>query len=690
MDILESLYESILITEMDEKVIRYIENNKDELLPFDNIFGDNLRVVIPMMGSEVLSDLMRDIRSVDGFLGFDKNTQEVVRSVKLDPKYGKGDKREQRIKLGKAIQGLKISDDVKKKYLNWYAKYKDSLSNMDILDQYAIVLSRAPIDIVRMSDHRNITSCHSRGGSHFKCAIEEAINGGGVAYLIYKDSLSNLSDTELQNDDIFSDNDRGIRGVEPPLARLRLRNIKSAYNGTEFAMPELRVYGNDKIPGFYQSVVNFLKTKQTIDPKKFQEQKHNIIGGTYEDNEVSDLINSYFDLKDDEEYSKYDLDISTTGDAEDREQTHLKLGEDLANDLQEISDNYQYDEDITVWFHVDNDEEDYYLMSAEINFDLSRYNIIEDFQITISDNYDVRKAFEDETYGQFINQLYGIIKNYDVYINIIEADEETLKLVVYYDTYGESRIDPYDFDTFCNNLKNIDRNWQGIESDIEEALIDSELITGGSQEYSRIKEYIETEELPWKNIDIIGSNFRDYEVILVKSSNFGNRTIPIIKLDSNTISNIHMSIFDSSFIRKVENALWNFSIENFKPKMENDDSQMKFTSFFESYVNEDWTKDVAFKNFIIRIDQNSELNYTYPNTVLLKTFNITPNNWSNITMQYFDFIDNDYNLIINLVRYVTINQLLYSHQDNIEIVNSIKKSAPNYSNLDRVFKKYLN
>mgnify|MGYP003149397135 CR=1 FL=1 len=57
-------------------------------------------------------------------------------------------------------------------------------------DQMSVILSRHPIDVLRMSDHQNIRSCHSEGSGYFHCAQAEAKGHGPIAYLV--------DDTELQ------------------------------------------------------------------------------------------------------------------------------------------------------------------------------------------------------------------------------------------------------------------------------------------------------------------------------------------------------------------------------------------------------------------------------------------------------------------------------------------------------------
>ena len=91
-------------------------------------------------------------------------------------------------------------------------------------NQYSVVLSRHPIDVLRMSDFENLESCHSAGSAYFQCAIAESQGHGPIAYIVENDQLHgvNFDEHEFQNGEVFTDLDRGIRGLTP-ISRLRVR-----------------------------------------------------------------------------------------------------------------------------------------------------------------------------------------------------------------------------------------------------------------------------------------------------------------------------------------------------------------------------------------------------------------------------------------------------------------------------------
>lgn len=125
----------------------------------------------------------------------------------------------------------------------------------------ALVLSRAPVDVLRMSDHPGATqsmeSCHSEGGSYFQCAINEAKGTGLVAYLVNEEDLDKI---DLDDDEIFKDQDRDVDGIVPR-GRVRLRRFENKKDGSEVAIPELNMYGENH-PGVLEVVTDWAREKQ--------------------------------------------------------------------------------------------------------------------------------------------------------------------------------------------------------------------------------------------------------------------------------------------------------------------------------------------------------------------------------------------------------------------------------------------
>tara|TARA_Y100000310_G_scaffold77027_1_gene73500 strand:- start:11707 stop:14286 length:2580 start_codon:yes stop_codon:yes gene_type:complete len=134
----------------------------------------------------------------------------------------------------------------------WNAKSEYYRTNPDKIKssgRFAIIFSRHPVDVVRMSDFENIHSCHSEGSDYFNCAMAEAKGHGPIAYVV---AAKDLEDVDLQDDEIFKDANRGIGGIEP-VSRVRLRRFYNDVQGYDLAIPEESTYGLN-IPGFVEAV----------------------------------------------------------------------------------------------------------------------------------------------------------------------------------------------------------------------------------------------------------------------------------------------------------------------------------------------------------------------------------------------------------------------------------------------------
>jgi hypothetical protein len=172
-----------------------------------------------------------------------------------------------------------------------------------------VVLSRDPVDVLRMSDYpkavQAIQSCHSEGGSEFQCAIEEAEEGGMIAYVVRK---SDVEGRDLDEGELFEDQGRDVEGIKP-YARLRLRRFENdTGDGLEVAVPETTTYGAD-FPDFVQAITNWARGAQPefvsgdagYSPRP---RDWRLTGGTYQDNTSSDLFNNFLGRDEDDRYGR--------------------------------------------------------------------------------------------------------------------------------------------------------------------------------------------------------------------------------------------------------------------------------------------------------------------------------------------------------------------------------------------------
>jgi hypothetical protein len=670
---LQELYESVLITEMNQKVVDYLNQHSDDL-PFDHIFGDKMRVAFPIGTDITAQSIMDDLKRIQHFDKVDLKKGEVIRKIKLDPKYGQGEHKEQKINIGKAIAALKVSENKKKKYLDWFAMYKDNLEAAFEKPEFVVILSRAPIDVVRMSDHRNISSCHSQGGGYFQCAIQEAISGGAVAYVVREEDFNELTEEDFQKREIFVDSDRGISGAYGlrPMSRLRVRRLVDD-NEDEIAIPDTKIYGDTTIPNFYKSLVNYLKNKQSTTPEDFRGNSYTKKGGTYYDDEILDLVANYFT---DEESTQFSSDFSRIKhdrDDERGESRHSQLG--LEDELEEIKERYNnrltYSD---VDYYLMDDEEVYFQSSGSSTIDLTKFNLPDDVGLEAED-YDVRKARDGEydddyEYSQLFQYIYDATD-----INIYRMILTNTSLEIHFSD-EDYHQDSDKFDTFCRYVKSFDDKIEDMLDDEDElytVLIDGGFIktaASGDSNFSMIEDYIEMEEEPFDTLTISGNDVRKSFTV-----RFPSRLIIL-----EDFRHALQDVMDSKHGQSkgvLENIITNLAMENFKPKLDNDPAQLQFDKFFESYSN-------PLDGVDYMLSGNTHFNYGNLELTNLKM--LFPK-MDNKNYQFVQFVDDMYPHIINAFRLYALH-MLKTIATNPEEFEDLSKKY-NYPQLYKLYYKYL-
>lgn len=251
---------------------------------FNDIFGDKKRILISMEQGWIKETLSK-LRN-----GETKTGSKYKIDPSLNYAYKEGDKSNRPFKIGKIIQ-LELGKD----YLNEWSRQKEHISNQG---QYSILISRSPIDIVRMSDFYETHSCHAPNREYFACAKQEAMEGGAIAYLVNSSKLQGLTDEDLQGDDLFFDKGRssGKDGLAPD-ARLRINRYINEED-EEIAVPLDSMYGL-KLKPFYDTVSEFLYNKQQDKLNQIKENKDTLkgykrIGGTYRDLNDNTIMDDFF------------------------------------------------------------------------------------------------------------------------------------------------------------------------------------------------------------------------------------------------------------------------------------------------------------------------------------------------------------------------------------------------------------
>jgi hypothetical protein len=368
-----------------DKIEDGVEGNFDDYY-FNDLFGNRLRIVIPLgdESSHLNDTIVSRMLARQGYdADLDKGTAEE------EIKTQKGNQIRE-IKLGKLFKKLSKFDPEWRNVLHWWEMRNDSTKEMGDPSGVSIIISRSPIDIIRMSDHDEWRSCHAPPGkpghtsSYWPCSGQEARTGGAIAYVVRNRDLQEVDD--LQAADIFKDNDRDIDGVKP-LERLRLRRFKvfdyNKKDKLDILVPEKSTYGIRHV-GFYDTVAKWAKEAQSknIDfenPPDWETTE--LHGGSYQDTPASSIWNYFFgtnvrgskNSKDVEEEAEHGGESAASMEASAQEQLN-------AHELEYVIVGFQveYDEYPTLyhWGHVafEFPEEDFNNIPEESDFeDIWRY-----------------------------------------------------------------------------------------------------------------------------------------------------------------------------------------------------------------------------------------------------------------------------------------------------------------------------
>ena len=412
-----------------------------ETMPFNNIFGNKYRIVIPL-GKDEETKFVASLEKLGYTLDLKQGTAKQTIQTQRGPK-------EKVQRIGKLIQNLARNDKENTQWadlLRWWEKNKENINKQSDIG-VSVVISRHPIDILRMSDHSEWSSCHSVGGSFYRCAIQEAKTGGAVAYVVRTKDLSKVKN--LQAKDIFKDKDRDINGIEP-LERIRLRRLISSKG--ELLIPELRTYGTGHV-GLYDTVKTWLKTvqKDVID-KNIPYKSFDLKGGSYKDNSVNKMWNKFFDSED-ETKDKKSLDQG--------EESRKGVG-DIDDLAQEIVDNHEYKHFSLFYDVIEEIDETFITFSAETSFSYPIYDWNkEKMQELLLNNISRETAFKNikEEASFYVGTFIHVQEHRGTIVFSVDWDAEE------YGSYIE------DFERFADDIYREDQQYDEYYNDIRKALI---------------------------------------------------------------------------------------------------------------------------------------------------------------------------------------------------------------------------
>jgi hypothetical protein len=412
----------LVLSEIEQDVHQDAMQRMTKKLPFTNLFGKGVtRVVVPYVA---YTDTHRQIEQELKQLGYDRvdwAKGEVSKTVPVHPKAPPGTQpKVQNTSLGKAIMRL----PGRQKWVDWWSAQKEHEKDQEL---FSIVISRNPIDVVRMSDHENISSCHSPGGGYWSNCLQEMNFGGLVAYLVRTEDIAKTNPEQIAGkDDIFKDDDRDQDGIVP-ITRLRLRRFTSNKdNDINLAVPELRTYGKTN-PEFQRQVTDWAKAKQqdVVGDRRLRAKDFHRRGGKYADNSDGELFNKFF--------GDY-LDSGNTGFG-----NADKEGEDIAaqqrQEIEEIHTRWerQFKHAFTSYEEYDGDGEDgngvSFYWDGSISVEIPSSLVSDDIEETDLNN----RRHRDRVKKNLKQILYNVLSDANFYVgrNGITMDDHSDSVYFY-------------------------------------------------------------------------------------------------------------------------------------------------------------------------------------------------------------------------------------------------------------------
>jgi hypothetical protein len=632
--ILEEKYQKIIINEISAERVEKVTQNLDiEKLPFDNIFKGSMRILIGINASETYNEIKQELKKIPNYHDFDPQKKEVTKKIKLDDKYGGGYK-EQKINIGKAISSLKIDEQKKKEYLNWIAKYHSNLSELEKNQEYSIVLSRHPVDVLRMSDMGNISSCHSEDGDYFRCAVQEAMTGGFIAFVVNTKKVKKAiekDENKFKFEEFFKDSNRGVDGIVP-LSRIRIRRYQDIDDESiDYAIPEVRVYGERGISGFYETIKNFLRNNQEIDVDNtyvdFTNGKLGKKGGSYQDSSDSELFNRYFDVNVFSGSVKH-MDTDEDNEALEREE---QFQEEL--DAFERNHNKQSFKHAYASYDMDTSMNDsvYYSINSGYIIDIYDIDFDEDFisELRVDDNYDLRKILKNETNDKKTHVLLSNFKKNleELRIDILDycdhlstnGSKINIGLNFIEDfNYSSENTDEYEY--ALGQLKYYDQLYNKIKRCFVKTLYNTRLLNSKKN----LNRYLDLDEDKKDSILTSLKHFRKNEYNVKKI--IYETSIPI---DKKPIDNTDRTLFGEA----IKSSLENYIKKYYKPVVDNTDNNLTFKNFFENF-------EIKYDDFDVN------LIYTNSNTTGIEVYiEITIQEYTENTLNFLLFMDESYNYL---------------------------------------------
>lgn len=390
-----------------------------------------------------------------------------------------------------------------------------------------VIVTRAPIDVLRMSDHEGWGSCHSQPGTksdyvgeYFFCAVSEAAGEGAIAYIVSTRAYEQVKD-KFQEAEIFEDEERGIRGITP-ISRLRIRHVYDTEDDQSYAVLEDRGYGR-AVAGFGQVVERWLKDKQSdlVDTARAALDDHEdsfvYTGGSYADTKPADLFKDQFGITGHHHLRFRHEDVFGTG-TDDDELGDLGLGgpdpDEVLDARTDELNNIEYSGyNCSVSYTIDEeswDNEEYMFMwEVMLSLEHEKFEDLSDADWrTISNT--IQPAVED-AWGEYgnttLSRELGGIEDVDFYNDQIN--------IRFSSTSTQTTDNMTDFRDVCRGAEDFQN--EHIESFLEHLLITlaehGVIDIEGHEEKKKFKETLEELELKHFTIASIDSHEIEFSAV---------------------------------------------------------------------------------------------------------------------------------------------------------------------------------
>jgi hypothetical protein len=439
MDFENWFYSNEVISEITKQIASQIEDYFDDSdnWAFPDIFPENkTRLVYPFMagGDTPGNGIIKKIQDLGMAIDFENGL------------VGSGNRK---VRLGKFIMDKKSPFTAEEK--EWWVKQGDAIKSLQSInnkDNFALILSRNPFDVIRMSDHDGWSSCHSPGKQYWSCAVGESKNSGGIAYLVPAEEVNKV---DMDAKEIFVDAKRKVPGLSP-ISRLRIRKFVDKKTDQQLAIPEDRVYGKN-ITGFREKVRQVVKDlqKDIIKDERLRLKDFNLMGGSYEDTVASTMFNKFFDD---------DLDRGVA-DYAGEDDEHMGMAEQWDEEVQGINERYNGRFKF-VYTHAEVDETDgqpFVSMSGGGQISIPKRFFIKEL--------DIPKEWKEMREHPVYKNVKKILTDYfSYYINEIEFTHDNDDLIIVFNFDSAEDPNPDGYATFCDNLLDGDKSGEEIRQKI--------------------------------------------------------------------------------------------------------------------------------------------------------------------------------------------------------------------------------